>query len=182
MRFRKLVHLCGAAFAVIALYDVYVALGLVVLGMAAFLLLEALKSRLDKALLLTLYREGELKSCAMEPLLFLAAIGCLLLVSIFFVPKACYGAIIVLTIGDGFASVIGRALGKTKLPFSEKTWAGSLSGFVLSTLIGFLIAGPAIIVGAAAGMAVEAYSKKYENFIIAAVAFLSMAAFAIASA
>lgn len=172
---RKLVHMAGAAFVFIALFDGYVAIGLSLLGIAAFIALEAVKPGLDKKLLLTLYRERELGSCAYEPMYFLIAILGLLIISLVFMPAACYGAIVVLTIGDGAATMVGRALGKLKMPFSEKTVAGSLSGFALAAIIGYFVAGPAIIVGAAAGMVVEAYTNKYENLLVAIAAFLSMA-------
>jgi len=89
--------------------------------------------------------------------------------------SACYAAIIVLTIGDGMAAVAGKSFGKRKLPYSEKTWIGSLTGFALAASFGFIIAGPLAIAGAAAGMAVEGYSHRLENLLIASSAFLAMA-------
>lgn len=168
--------MAGAAFAFIALFNVYVAIGLVLLGILAFIALEALKPKLDKKLLLTLYRDGELGAYAYEPMYFLISILGLLLISLVFMPAACYGAIVVLAIGDGAATVVGRAIGEVKIPFSRKTAEGSLAGFVLASVVGFFVAGPAIVIGAAAGMAVEAYSGKYENLLVSAVAFLAIAA------
>jgi dolichol kinase len=172
---RKLVHISGAAFAFIAALDPFVALSGIAVGIIVFFSFELLKRRTKLPFASSLYRENECQGAAVEPALYLISIASLLVASLFFMPSACYAAIIVLTIGDGVAAVAGKSFGKRKLPHSEKTWIGSLTGFALAAIFGFIIAGPVAIAGAAAGMAVEGYSHRLENLLIASSAFLAMA-------
>lgn len=174
MQLRKLVHLSGAAFAFIALFSPYLALVAVGAGIAAFLALEGVKGGIHVPLLSSLYRDGERAGIAYEPLFYLASIASLLLISLSYFPPACDAAIIVLTVGDGLASMVGRAFGKYRLPHSEKTLEGTLSGFAVAAAVGFIFAGPVAVAGAAAGMAVEAYAPRFENVSVAASALLVM--------
>ena len=144
-------------------------------GIIVFLALEALRRRADLPFASVLYRDSEKKGIASEPLLYLLCIAALLALSMVFDAGVCLAAIIVLTVGDGVAGIIGRAFGRNRLPQSKKTWEGSLSGFVAASAVGFLFAGPLAIGGAAAGMAAEAYSRRLENFWVAAGSFLAMA-------
>ncbi len=175
LQLRKLVHVSGAAFAFMALFDPYLAVACIAAGIIAFFGLEASRQRIKLPLLPSLYRDSELAGRAYEPLLYLLSIALLLMLSLVFMPSACYAAIIVLTIGDGVAGIVGRAFGKRKLPHSDKTWLGSLSGLAMAAMLGFIFIGPLAIAGAVAGMAVEGYSHRLENFSVAASAFLVMA-------
>lgn len=175
LELRKLVHVSGAAFAFIAWLNPYVAVAGIAAGIVAFFGLEASRQRIKIPFLPALYRDSELSGPAYEPLLYLLSIASLLVLSLFFMPSACYAAIIVLTIGDGVAGIVGRAFGKRKLPHSNKTWLGSLSGLAMAAMLGFIFIGPLAIAGAVAGMAVEGYSHRLENFSIAASAFIVMA-------
>jgi dolichol kinase len=172
---RKLVHLSGAAFPLIAAVNPYLALAGMIAAIIAFFSLEALKGRAHIPLASLLYREQERSGPASEPLLYLISIASLLAMSLFFMPAACYAAIIVLTVGDGAAGLAGKAFGRRKLPRSEKTWTGSLARLTLAAAAGFIFAGPAAIAGAAAGMAVEGYAPRLENLLVPASAFLTMA-------
>jgi dolichol kinase len=172
---RKLVHLSGTAFPLIAALNPYLALAGISMAIIAFFSMEILKGRVNIPLASSLYREQERPGPAGEPLLYLISIASLLAISLFFMPMACYAAIIVLTLGDGVAGPIGKAFGRRKLPGSRKTWAGSLAGFTLAAAAGFIFAGPAVIAGAAAGMAVEGYAPRLENLLVPAAAFLTMA-------
>jgi dolichol kinase len=173
---RKLVHMGGVLFVPLAMFNQYLALGMAVLGIGAFFILELLKRKLDPKLAGLLYRTGEMSGTAMEPLAYLLAITLLLAISLLYLPQACYVAIIVLTLGDGVATIAGRAIGGPKLPRTEKTWSGMLSGMIVSAAVGFLIAGPVALAGAAGGMIAEAYAGKGDNCFTAIVAFLCMAA------
>jgi dolichol kinase len=175
MYLRKLVHLSGAAFVLIAWFSPILASLGIAAGLIAFFTLEAVKLGAGVPWLWSLYREDERAGIAYEPLLYLASIALLLLVSLFFLPSACYAAIIVLTVGDGVAGLAGRLPGKHKLPYCTKTWEGTVAGFVLAAAAGFLIAGPVAVAGAAAGMAAEAYTRRFENLSVALAAFLAMA-------
>jgi len=175
MYLRKLVHLSGAAFAFIAWLSPHLAVLGIVAGIVAFFVLEEVKHWAGAPWLSSLYRDGERAGIAYEPLLYFVSIASLLLTSLFYLPSACYAAIIVLTVGDSVAGLVGRPLGKHKLPYGKKTWEGTAAGFVAATAIGFLFAGPLAIAGAAAGMAAEAYTHRLENLSIALAAFLAMA-------
>jgi dolichol kinase len=172
---RKLVHISGAAFAFIAALNPSVALAGITVGIIVFFSFELLKRRVKIPLAYYLYRENERQGAAVEPALYLISIASLLIASLFFMPSACYAAIIVLTLGDGVAAIAGKSFGKRRLPYSEKTWIGSVTGFALAAFLGFIVAGPVAIAGAATGMAVEGYSHRLENLLIASSAFLAMA-------
>ncbi len=175
MQLRKLVHLSGAGFALLAWFNPYLAMAGIAAGVVAFLALEAGKHRMSVPWLSTLYRDGERSGIAREPLLYLLSIASLLLISLFFLPSACYAAIVVLTVGDSIAGIAGRAFGKHGLPGSKKTLEGTLAGFIAASAVGFLFAGPLALAGAAAGMAAEAYAHRLENLSVALAAFLAMA-------
>jgi dolichol kinase len=172
---RKLVHISGVAFAFIAFFDAPLALLIALAGIVAFFALETLRRRADLPFISLLYRDSEMKGIASEPLLYLLCIAVLLAVSLVFEPPACYAAIVVLTVGDGVAGIVGKAVGRHKLPKSRKSWEGSLAGFIAASAVGFLFAGPLAIAGAAAGMAAEAYSDRLENLSVAAASFAVMA-------
>jgi dolichol kinase len=171
---RKLVHMGGAAFAFLALYDARLSLIILLTGVAVFLLMERFKAYLGPPVQ-SLYKDDELWKGASEPLWYLVSIAALLLISLFALPGICYASIIVLTVGDGVAGVVGPILGKHKLPGSKKSWEGSLAGFIAAAAVGFIFAGPLAIAGAAAGMAVEAYSVRFENLAVVAASFVAMA-------
>lgn len=172
---RKLVHIAGAAFAFIALFNVYLAIAGIVLGILTFLALELIKPRIGKDLLRIVYRDGEFRSCAFEPLAYLLSIAALLMLSLFIAPGVCYASIIVLTVGDGFATIAGKFLRSPKMPRTSKTWSGFIAGVILSSAIGYIFVGPLILIGAIVGMITEAYVLKAENITVIAAAFLSMA-------
>jgi dolichol kinase len=169
---RKLVHIGGVLFVPLALYNQYLALAMAVLGTLVFIIFERQKRRVVPGFFRYFYRQQELSTVAMEPLAYLLSLVALLALSIIFMPMACYVAIIVMTVGDGCAALAGRWMHGPKLPYSRKTWYGSLAGIIVSGIVGYLIAGPVAIVGAACGMAVEAYAGKHDNAITAAVALV----------
>lgn len=172
---RKLVHVSGVAFAFIALCSPYLALAGIIVCLLAFFLIETVKPLIGRELLPIVYRDDELTGRAYEPLFYLISISILLIVSLYTMRSVCYVAIVVLTAGDGTAGIVGRALGKHRLPGSEKTWEGSIAGLAMAAALGFMFAGPPAIVGAAAGMAAEAYARRLENLSVVAAAFLAMA-------
>ncbi len=175
MQLRKLVHLSGAVFPAIAWFSPFLAIMAITAGVVAFIAMEAIKHSPAAAWTSLLYRDGENDGIAYEPLLYLLSIASLLVVSVFFLPPACYAAIVVLTIGDGVAGMVGKAVGKHRLPGSNKTLEGTAAGLIAASAAGFLFAGPLAIAGAAAGMAVEAYARRFENVSVAASAFIVMA-------
>ncbi|OPY29498.1 MAG: hypothetical protein A4E28_00815 [Methanocella sp. PtaU1.Bin125] len=169
---RKLIHIGGGLFVPVALLSQYIALALALLGLFLFIILERQKRGAVPELFRHLYRDNERESVAMEPLAYLLAIIALLALSIVFMPGACYVAILVMTVGDGVATLAGKAVGGPGLPGSRKTLAGSLAGLVAAAAAGYFVAGlPVAIAGAAGGMAVEAYAGRYDNALTAVAAF-----------
>jgi dolichol kinase len=172
---RKLAHLGGVLFVPVAIYSQYLALALALLGLALFVALERLKDSSLPGIAKLLYRDHELGGTALEPLAYLLSIVALLALSLVFSPPACYTAIIVMTAGDGIASVAGKAVRSPGLPGSRKTVAGTLSGFAAAAAAGYIVAGPPAIAGAAAGMIVEAYAGDIDNAPVAVAALLGTA-------
>ncbi len=170
---RKLVHIGGALFVPLALFDQYFALALAVLATMLFIVFERQKRRLVPGFFRLFYRDRELGAVAYEPLAYCLAIVALLALSIVFAPTACYIGIIAMTVDDGFAALVGRRVRGPRLPYTSKTVAGSLAGFITAAAAGYFVASPAMaIAGAAGGAAAEAYAGKYDNAITAAAGFV----------
>lgn len=169
---RKLAHIGGALFVPLALYNQYLALAAAILCLIFFIFLEHLKKKFIPKFLRLLYRDQELGYMALEPLSYFLSIIALLALANVLMPAACYVAIIVMTVGDGFASVIGKSVSSPGLPYSRKTYAGTISGFIMAAALGYMVAGPPAIAGAAAGMIVEAYAGDHDNALVAAAALL----------
>ncbi|MBU3965848.1 MAG: hypothetical protein KKG76_00495 [Euryarchaeota archaeon] len=88
--------------------------------------------------------------------------------------KLCFAAIAILAAGDGFAGVIGRRYGKHRLYFNkDKTWEGSISGFIAASLTGFYYAGPIAIIGSVLGMTAGAVSR-HDNIAVPYAALIAM--------
>ncbi|HUL62425.1 MAG TPA: hypothetical protein VLT35_05125, partial [Methanocella sp.] len=107
---RKLVHIGGALFVPLALYNQYIALALAVLATLLFIVFERQKRRLVPGFFRLFYHDHELGTVAYEPLAYFLSIVALLALSIVFAPTACYVGIIAMTVGDGFAAIIGRSI------------------------------------------------------------------------
>jgi dolichol kinase len=68
-----------------------------------------------------------------------------------------YGAIAIFTLGDGFATLFGRKIGKHVFPYNKgKRVEGTIMGFLFAFAGAWLFVGPMkALVGAAVGMIVE---------------------------
>ena len=98
--------------------------------------------------------DSELQGFVASPLFY--ALG--IIISLVLFPEAIsYTSIAVLTLGDGFASVFGRKLGRRNLPFNKnKTVEGALGGFLLALAGSLLFIGPyGALIASAAGMLAE---------------------------
>lgn len=98
--------------------------------------------------------QSELYGFAAAPLFY--ALGILLTLLIFPFPASTV-AIVIFTLGDSVASILGGSLG-IRLPFNKgKTLEGSLAGFACAFLASCLIVPPWIaVIGAATAMTIEA--------------------------
>ncbi|NJD78209.1 MAG: hypothetical protein FIB08_14145 [Candidatus Methanoperedens sp.] len=175
MQFRKLIHIGGVLIPIIA--DIIgktqtLALGL--LSLAVYLMLEFLKPKISRDILSLVYRENELKGFSIEPLSYFFSVLSLLSLSYFIDEKICYAAIAILAVGDGLAGVIGRRYGQHRFPFNKnKSWEGSLSGFIAASLAGFYFAGPIAIAGSFFGMLAGAVNKQ-DNIAVPYAALIAM--------
>jgi phosphoserine phosphatase len=89
-----------------------------------------------------------------SPIFF--ALGIMLALLVFPTPVA-YGAIAIFTLGDGFATLFGRKIGKHVFPYNKgKRVEGTIMGFLFAFAGAWLFVGPMkALVGAAVGMIVE---------------------------
>jgi len=96
----------------------------------------------------------ELYEFATAPIFF--AIG-ITLSLIFFPAPISYASVAILTLGDGFATVFGKILGRNVLPFNKgKTVEGSIFGFLFAFLGAMFFVNPiAALIGALTGMVIE---------------------------
>jgi dolichol kinase len=177
VQFRKVIHISGALIPVFAgdnFLGKDLTIGLLVFGLAVYLFLETIKPKISPAILSLVYRENEIKGFAVEPLSYIISVLSLLFISFFINEKLCFAAIAILAAGDGFAGVIGRRYGRHRLSFNkDKSWEGSISGFIAATLTGFYYAGPIAILGGAFGMTAGAVSR-HDNIAVPYAALLAM--------
>ncbi len=96
----------------------------------------------------------ELYEFATAPIFF--AIG-ITLSLIFFPAPISYASVAILTLGDGFATVFGKILGRNMLPFNKgKTVEGSIFGFLFAFLGAMFFVNPiAALIGALIGIVIE---------------------------
>lgn len=96
----------------------------------------------------------ELYEIATAPAFF--ALGIILSLTLFPTPIN-YVLITILTLGDGFATIFGKTLGRTTLPFNKgKTIEGSALGFILAFSGALIFIDPTkALIGSAIGILVE---------------------------
>lgn len=172
---RKVVHLFGALFPVIAVYSgKEAAVGLVMFLTFLFLGMELIKPKIRPySLFKILWRKNEYEKFASAPLFYLVSILALLLLSYRLDEGICYASIVVLAVGDGLATIIGIH-GKMCYGDSSKTIEGTAAGILGAILCGFPFAGPLSIAGGIAGMYVEARSERSDNLTVPFAALLGM--------
>ena len=96
----------------------------------------------------------ELYEFATAPIFF--ALG-IVFSLILFPASASYASIAILTLGDGFANILGRKFGSVTFPFNKgKNVEGSIFGFLFASVGAMIFVDPVkAFVGAAAGMLIE---------------------------
>ncbi len=179
MQFRKLIHISGALIPVFAGDDILgknLTISLLMSGLIAYIFLEAVKQKIKPSILTMVYREYEIKGFAVEPFSYLISVISLLILSLFINETLCFAAIAILAAGDGVAGVIGRRYGKHRLSFNKnKSWEGSISGFIAASITGFYYAGPIAIAGSTFGMLAGAVNR-HDNLAVPYAALISMVA------
>ena len=177
MQFRKVIHISGILIPVLARVDILgknLTIALIFFGLVVYLIIEALKPKISTNVLSLVYRENELKSFSTEPLSYIFSVLSLLSLSFFIDEKICFAAIAILAAGDGFAGVAGRRYGKHKFSFNKnKSWEGSISGFIAASIAGFYFAGTIALIGSFFGMLAGAVNKQ-DNIAVPYAALVSM--------
>ncbi|MGB8216669.1 MAG: hypothetical protein WCE94_05130 [Candidatus Methanoperedens sp.] len=184
MQLRKIIHIGGVLIPVIAtVIGKNQTIALLLSGFAVYLIIEVFKQKIPQHILSVVYRENELKGFSIEPLSYFISVLSLLYISFFIPEKICFAAIAILAAGDGFAGVIGRKYGRHRFSFNKnKSWEGTLSGFIAASLSGFYFAGGIALIGGVFGMLAGAVSK-HDNITVpyAALAAMYLAQYAIFS-
>ncbi len=102
------------------------------------------------------------------------------LASLFFNGNIALAAMIILTFGDGFSTLIGYYFGKHPLQWDKKkTWEGTISGFITAFLGAIIFVTPFIaFIGVFIGMLVESLKKRHplldDNLLIPLFSGISM--------
>jgi len=177
VQFRKVIHISGVLIPLLAREDFIgknQTIALIITGLVVYLTVEVLKPKISKDILSLVYRENELTGFSFEPLSYILSVLSLLFLSYFIDEKFCYASIAILAAGDGFAGVIGRRYGKHRFWFNKnKSWEGSMSGFIAAAAAGFYYAGPIAIVGSLFGMIAGAVNR-HDNIAVPYAALISM--------
>ena len=155
--FRKAIHSCSIAIPILAAYWKTPTLWLVGSVTVMFLVSEVMRFLgvavpVFSAVTWRAMRPTEPRGVVVGPFLF--GVGIFGAVA-FFEPAAATVGVLVLAIGDSAASLVGRAFGRTTLPYNPgKTLMGSLSLFAVGVLVAiFFVSVPwAILVGAVASL------------------------------
>lgn len=177
MQFRKVIHISGILIPLLARADLLgksQTIVLILLGFAIYIIIEVFKPKISVDVLSLVYRENELKGFSTEPLAYIFSVLSLLFLSFFIDENICFAAIAILAAGDGFAGVIGRRYGKHRFRFNKnKSWEGSISGFIAASIAGFYFAGAVALIGSFFGMLAGAVNKQ-DNIAVPYAALVAM--------
>ncbi|MBT3690660.1 hypothetical protein HOG16_00255 [Candidatus Woesearchaeota archaeon] len=96
----------------------------------------------------------------------ITALAGMLIALYLFSENIAYASILILSVGDGFAALIGK-MGKMKTRFSKKkTWEGTISGIITATIAAsFFVPLYMALVASMVAMYVELVDFKFKNII-----------------
>jgi dolichol kinase len=121
-----------------------------------------------------LAREDESSGWILRPISY--AVGILVTVYLFPEPIG-YASILILTLGDGFSSLIGARFGRHPIPYNrDKTIEGSIAFFLASFFsTTMLVPLPTALIGIMVGAFIESLPTRYsENIMVPVVSGLFM--------
>ena len=172
---RKFVHISGALVPFIAIFaGRTLAIQLLIACILLFLTLELVRPKAQHhPIVHALWRGEESRAIAIDPLVYFLSILSLLILASWVDEGICYASIIVLTLGDGFSTIVG-VHGKMCLWGSSKTIEGTVAGIIMAALVGFYFAGFLAVIGSVVGMIAEARSSQYDNLTVPVTALLAM--------
>ena len=112
-------------------------------------------------------RRRETKGVATAPIYYALAI----MLSLLFPEPINYATVAIVTFGDGAAALGGSLYGRTPLPHNrEKTWEGTLTGFLFAVIGSILFITPFIaFVGSLVGITFESFRHRVNDTILIAV-------------
>ncbi len=119
-------------------------------------------------------RENETSGLILSPVSY--AMGILISMNLFPQPLN-YAAISILTIGDGFSSLVGKRFGRHVMPYNRtKTVEGSTAFFICSLISTLIFVNPSTaILGSIVGTVMESLPTRYwENVLVPTTSGLSM--------
>ena len=121
------------------------------------------------------FRNRDLDHFAKAPVtLALGAMGALALYPLAYATVAIYA----LAFGDTMACLVGKSMGKTQIPYTGKTWAGSAACFTTVFLLAFQATGGSLTKTAAVALAATLTEllpiKDYDNLLIPLVTGLML--------
>lgn len=157
---RKSIHMLGFTMVSLYMHSPYIALSLLVVLLAIYCVSEYIRLRLginipvvSKVTSLARREDEPISKPVMAPAYL--ALG--ILITLITLPQpANYVGIAVVTLGDGSASIVGRAYGRHRIPYTGKSVEGSLAFFVVSMLGSMLLVQPLIaLMASLVGVAVE---------------------------
>ena len=170
---RKAIHISGFLIPIFYVQFLGVFLVFTMLGLATILYLAseiARKYGIDFPLFSSVTRKAaksafEINHFVTAPIAF--TIG-LMISLLFFPPPIAYTSIAVLTLGDGFASIFGRILGKTPIPFNRnKTLEGTICGLAFAFLGSLLFVDPLrALVAVCVGMLAESLPLEIDDNLV----------------
>jgi len=158
---REIIHISSSLVALVSKYllGIYIVVPLIfavtmLYIVSEFARIQGAKFPVVSAITWKAARKPELYEFATAPIFF--ALGVMLSLVLFPEPVN-YASVVILTLGDGFATVFGKKFGKTVLPFNKgKRLEGSVFGFFFAFLGALVFVTPVkALVGAVIGMLVE---------------------------
>lgn len=164
---RSVIHLSGIIVILLREYfGLHFTIGLIATTSILFLISEILRSMKKGSplakLTLVASRETEKNAFVVKPLFYAIGIASSLLL---FPKNIGYAAIVILTVGDGLAGIIGTMLGRIENPLNpSKTVEGTFIGFTSAFLIALILIPPEIaFIGTVTGAVVESLDKSIDD-------------------
>jgi len=158
---RQIIHIASFLVALVSKYllGIHIVVSLIfavtMLYIASeFARIQGAKFPIVSAITWKAARKPELYEFATAPIFF--ALGIMLSLVLFQDPTN-YTAVVILTFGDGFATIFGKKFGRTVVPFNKgKRLEGSVFGFLFASLGALVFVNPAkALIGATIGMLIE---------------------------
>lgn len=177
---RKLIHIAGVSTIVVAKLLGRTTLSILVVSITIlYIVSEYLRLHKGNFPVITRItrlsaRGDESSGWILRPISY--AVGIVVAVYLFPEP-VCYASISVLTLGDGFSSLIGAKFGRHAIPYNRnKTFEGSIAFFLASIFSTMIFVEPATaLLGTIVGAFTESLPTRYgENIVVPVVSGLFM--------